>query len=488
MKYTLAGPAAVLAGGFLMILSLSAALVILLADAYRDIGRHAEDDAARLAFVVEREISRNVDLLDLSIQAVADGVEQPDVMRLPVTLRDQALFSRAAAARYIRNVAVFDRHGNLIADSLETGARPSRSERVSAADLRLARRTNQLLVGHPYMTSDTMTRLVTLSRAVRTPNGRFDGVVIATVNLDYFSEVLSGLQIDAHGVVSVSLRDGTALMSTLAPERQRPVPDSFGRWMGERFAQWFSRALHGSSADDAITAQRTVPGTPMIVDVSLPSSQVFADWKRRCEQVAILGVIVSLGFAALSVYLAYTLRMRARLDAVVQRLATTDALTDLHNRWAFDRAYKHEVEKARKTGQPISVLFVDVDHFKRFNDRYGHVAGDRALQAVAQVLKSSVRRGSDFVSRYGGEEFVVLLPGVDAKAAVAMAERLRLAVEELAIAHEAVEGGILTSSIGVASIDNTEAQHDVEHLLEDADRALYSAKEVGRNRVMMCMT
>jgi diguanylate cyclase (GGDEF)-like protein len=479
-----AGPVSALLIGLLIILSLSAALLLLLADAHQDIDSHARDDADRLALMVEREVSRNVDLIDLSIQGVADGVEQPPLMHLPLALRDQTLFSRAAAARYIRNVSVFDANGKLIANSLDA------DQTLDAAFLNpfvAARRENAnaaggLVVGHPYLAKDRITRLVTFSRSVRTPDGKFDGVVIATVNLNYFSEVLLDLHLGHWTVINVSLSDGTELIRTLEPE-YLSQSDGLAQRLGNKWVLWLTHAIAPSTADQVIRAQRPVAGTPMVVTVNLPASEVFADWVRRCTQVALLCVLVSLVFAVLLVFLAHTLRMRARSEAAVEHLATTDALTELHNRRAFDQTYTQEFERIRALGASISVLFVDVDNFKLYNDHYGHVAGDRALQAVARALRSCVKRSSDFVCRYGGEEFVVVLPDNDRAAAMAMAEKIRMTVHQLALAHAATEIGFLTCSIGIATVDGADPLYS-ENLLENADRALYAAKRAGRNRAV----
>jgi len=482
MKPSVIKPAAALSVGLLIILSLSAALLVLLVDAHQDTGAHAQDDADRLALMVEREISRNVDLIDLSIQGAADGVEQRSVMRLPIDLRNQTLFSRASAARYIRCVSVFDSSGGLIANSLDSGQKPDPLFRNLFSAARQDTAANQLLVGYPYLANDGITRLVTFSRVVRTTDGTFDGMVTATVDLSYFSEVLLDLHIGYRTVIQVSLRNGPELIRTLEPESRAPVRANFAQQLGEKFSNGLARLIDRNSTNDSITAQRVVPGTPMVVAVSLSTADIFADWTQRSTQIALLCIVVSLTFAALSVYLAHTLRMRARSEAAVDRLATTDALTELHNRRAFDRTYKHELEQTGTTGRAVSVLFVDIDNFKLYNDHYGHVAGDHALQAIAREIRNCAKRSSDFVCRYGGEEFVVVLPGDDGVAAMSLAEKIRHAIQQLAIPHAATDIGILTGSIGVASINGGGSPGGTS-LLENADRALYAAKRAGRNRV-----
>jgi hypothetical protein len=310
MKRSVLGPVVALSIGLLVILSLAIALLVLLADEHKDIGSHAHDDADRLALVVEREVSRNVDLIDLSIEAVVDGVEQPDLMSLPAALRDQALFSRAAAARYIRDVSVFDSNGTLVAQSLdlEQKLHPPLGRAFLSARQRSA--ANRLLVGHPYLASDRITRLVTFSRSIWTTEGKFDGVVIATVNLNDFSELLLDVQNGCRTVVQVSLRDGTKLLRTLECEDRLRASDNVVQRLGEKFARRLARAIDPGTAGGAITGQWGVVGAPMVVTVSLSSSDVFADWMQRCVRMTLLFLAVSIVVAALSAYLAYTLRVR----------------------------------------------------------------------------------------------------------------------------------------------------------------------------------
>ena len=164
-----------------------------------------------------------------------------------------------------------------------------------------------------------------------------------------------------------------------------------------------------------------------------------------------------------------------RLLNELKRLSTTDALTDVYNRRHLDACLKQEMERARQTGQPISVIMLDVDHFKKFNDTYGHDQGDRVLKATGQVMKLAVRK-YDIPCRYGGEEFTVILPATDVEGTLAVAERLRKDVEAME-----VDGLKVTVSLGVASFPEI-AVDTPEALVMAADAALYRSKEAGRNR------
>ncbi|MDM7461620.1 MAG: GGDEF domain-containing protein [bacterium] len=165
-----------------------------------------------------------------------------------------------------------------------------------------------------------------------------------------------------------------------------------------------------------------------------------------------------------------------QLNQQLQNLAITDGLTGLHNHRAFQDYLEEQFQTAMHKKQPLSLILMDVDHFKQYNDTYGHQAGDEVLRRVAQILKQSVRDG-DFVARYGGEEFAVVLPRTDAENAVQVAERLR---EAIASAEWTLRP--ITGSFGVASIrPDMETRREI---IESADQALYEAKRGGRNRVV----
>jgi diguanylate cyclase (GGDEF)-like protein len=167
----------------------------------------------------------------------------------------------------------------------------------------------------------------------------------------------------------------------------------------------------------------------------------------------------------------------------LEELASIDALTGLANRRGFDARLATEWQRAGKLGRSITLLMIDVDHFKQFNDRYGHVEGDVCLRRLAKLLKDAAAGADDLPARYGGEEFALLLPGADIDKALAVAERVRRAVEGLCIAHAAASNGQVTVSVGVASLVPGVAE-DAERLVEAADVGLYAAKRRGRNAVV----
>jgi diguanylate cyclase (GGDEF)-like protein/PAS domain S-box-containing protein len=178
---------------------------------------------------------------------------------------------------------------------------------------------------------------------------------------------------------------------------------------------------------------------------------------------------------------------RKHLEKKLSSQALTDGLTGLWNRRAFDETLLCEWKRTLRDGSQISLLLLDLDHFKLFNDLYGHQAGDDCLRAVAAAVRGAVR-ASDSVARYGGEEFTVILPSTDTAGAVAAAEKVRSAVEALQLSHEGNPqcGGRITVSIGAATAfarQSRATEKMPESLIQVADSAMYKAKHEGRNRV-----
>lgn len=171
--------------------------------------------------------------------------------------------------------------------------------------------------------------------------------------------------------------------------------------------------------------------------------------------------------------------LRAQVE-VSETQALTDALTGIANRLAYDRRAALEFARCRQAGLPLTLVMCDVDHFKTINDRFGHPAGDKVLRATARLLAATLR-GSDFVARTGGEEFMVLLAGANATQGLAVAEKLRLAVQDTGFRYRG-EPVRITMSCGVAARADSDTP---EALFERADAALYQAKEQGRNRCVL---
>lgn len=171
-----------------------------------------------------------------------------------------------------------------------------------------------------------------------------------------------------------------------------------------------------------------------------------------------------------------------KANELLEEISRTDALTQISNRRHFEEFFNWEWKRAERTHEPISVILIDIDHFKPYNDTYGHQQGDECLRAVAGVLKSNLRRSQDILARYGGEEFVAVLPDTDESGVRQFAEKLRRAVQGMNQEHAGSSSAkVVTVSLGSATVV-PESGMEASSLVKRADQALYLAKKEGRNR------
>jgi diguanylate cyclase (GGDEF)-like protein len=272
----------------------------------------------------------------------------------------------------------------------------------------------------------------------------------------------------------------------------------YGRELGSGVVGEVAMLARPILLDDVRTAKNyveTMPGTrselcvPVlhrgelvaILNVESTRPRAFHDQMPLVQTLAdqIAGAIHS---ARLFQQLRQTNRALAEANRRLEDLSRTDGLTGVANRRQFEEVFEREWRRALRAHGPLALLMIDIDEFKKYNDRYGHQGGDDCLQKVASTLKGALARASDVVARYGGEEFVVVLPGSNQEQGIATAERLRQRVEQLRMPHEAsTVGKTVTISVGVASFHPTEKDKP-ETLLSAADQALYGAKRGGRNR------
>ncbi|HEX7912488.1 MAG TPA: sensor domain-containing diguanylate cyclase [Paraburkholderia sp.] len=478
-------PSGVIVCGVLLTLFACSLCAWVLFESRNDAYNHAEENARNLMLVIERDIARNIELYDLSLQAVVDGVADPQVMALPPKIRSAVLFDRAASGKYLGSIFVMNERGDIIMDSRFIPARVGNFADRDYFSVHRDSGSTGLYISKPYasrLRDGSLT--IALSRRITRADGSFGGVVVGTLSIDYFRALLDGLSVGERGTAAVIETSGT--MITRLPYDPKVV----GRDIRNApvFIQAMSTnegAFAGTASIDGIRrlyVYKHLRGLPIIVDVAPAESDIYAEWQRRARRLGVVMAVFSVILGAGSLLLSRELRRRQLAESKLQHLARTDALTGLSNRGTFDDTLQKEWQQANRSGRPLSLLFVDIDQFKAYNDYYGHQAGDGVLRAVAQCVALCVRRPADHVARYGGEEFVVTLPDTDATGATSVAETIRHAVSDLNVEHAQSRYGRVTVSIGVVTSQGR-AVHDGTTLVTMADSALYEAKSTGRNRV-----
>lgn len=481
----LSEPGAIFGGGLAVGLLMMALCATVLYESRLDALDRARETSRNVALVAQRDIERNFELYALSLQAVVDGFDDPEIMGLPPRLRRQVLFDRATTAKYLGSMLVLDASGNIVIDSAGDIPRKGNFADRDYFTIQRDRPDAGLYVSRPFQSRlRNGASSIALSRRLSHPDGSFAGVAMIAVNLEYFHSLFAGLSLGPHGAISLIARNGIMIMRQ--PYDQKVIGRDIRT--ASTFRQ-FLTAAQGSFVDrssiDGVRRLyyfRNFADLPLIVMVAEAEPDIYVAWRRRAITIGSLMGVLAAGFVAISFLLGAQLRRRLRAESELQLLARTDSLTGLHNRRTLGEILDREWRRARRARSVFSLLFVDIDRFKAYNDTYGHQAGDDALAAVARCIGDSIRRPGDTAARYGGEEFIVVLPDTSAPGALVIAEKIRTAIGELAIEHACSEFGRVTASIGAASW-TPERNDAVSELIRAADEALYTAKAAGRNTV-----
>lgn len=457
-----------------------------LAQMREDALRRAQDSAQNVSLLVERDVARNLELYDLSLRAVIAGLQQPGVMDLPPALRQMVLFDGSASAKDMGSMLVFDESGKVILDSQSIPPR-----RINSADRDYFRAHRDSPNRGLYVSPPFESRLahdglrIAMSRRLSHPDGSFAGVVVGTLRLEYFQRLFAGMNLGNSGSMALMLNDGTMLM-------RRPYDPKIiginltGTSNYTRFTQRDSGEFFGTAAIDGVErwyAFRHVEGFPLLIDVAISTRDIYAGWRRRAWIIGSLIGALDVTIIALAILFSQQLRRRLEVEEALRVLAHTDGLTGLNNRRTFEEHAERAWLQMQRSGQPLSMLLIDVDNFKGFNDLYGHSAGDDALVAVARCIDANARRPGDVAARYGGEEFSVLLPDTEDIGAAQIAEQIRAAVQALELRHVASAHHVLTISAGIASTANHRFT-TYRAFVNASDTALYEAKDAGRNRIL----
>ncbi|MCJ2032757.1 diguanylate cyclase [Methylobacterium sp. J-068] len=453
----------------------------------------SEITSRSLIQVLGRDIARNIELYDLSLRAVVDGMKRPQVMEASPELRHMILFDRAATAAGFAYALVLDRNGNVIANSQTLGPMS-----INAADREYFRHfadgvDDGLHISAPIVSRVSGQWVLTLSRRLSNPDGSFAGVVTGGIQLDYFRNLFAMTGADRAGTVTLYGPGGTIAMREPFVQSQigTRVAESVSylEMLKRRSGSFVGPAMIGEGDRQFVFTD--IGDYPLQLSTAVPLTKIYANWQG--EALGLGSVVLSL--CAVTMLLTWlfgrelTQRRRAEevtaaLNLELERLATTDALTGLCNRRRFDEVLAREWRRAVRTQQPLSLVLLDADYFKGFNDRYGHQRGDEALRLIARSIEATTDPTRDITCRIGGEEFAVILPDTDAEGAKLVAERMREAIAGWKVPHVANPHGILSVSAGLAQIPQTPAA-DPAALIAAADRALYGAKSQGRNRVQI---
>src|SRR3954464_3317184 len=457
------------------VIGFSAICVSVMLDMRRGEEALARQTLENLATTIDADITRNIEIYDLSLKAVASGMLLPEIATVSNPIRHLILFDHATTARHFGALQVYDADGKLAIDASTLDPLP---ENRGDEDYFRIHRDNPdagLFISRPMLFRGAYS--IVLSRRISDTDGGFLGVVAGSIRFSYFHELFERLSLDPHDTITVLKRDRTIMM-------RRPFDlDVIGTnlndrrtWKADNLRVGASYAGQGPVDPTPRLYVRSSDSGPLFVVAGKPLAAVFELWQREAYRMGAVVLALSLFMLASTLVRAREIGRRAEAERKLEEMATTDALTGLKNRRKFDQVIDVEWRRAMRQQTPIALLMIDADHFKAYNDTFGHQAGDQVLVGIAICISDSVSRASDCAARYGGEEFAVLLPGTSVTDALLVAEKIRAKVQGWSDDHTSS-----TVSCGIASLVPTTGM-DWPLLVAAADKALSAAKAGARNQ------
>jgi diguanylate cyclase (GGDEF)-like protein len=457
--------------------------------------------AENIALALAEHADGTLNTISWLLDAIAEQVETEGATGPGAARLRRYMVSRVEKGNSgLRLLAVIDAGGAVQLSTLQTLPGANYGDRAYFKH-HLAHAGSAVHIGPPLLSRSSRDWVFTLSRRFNDREGRFAGVVLASIPVRYFQDFYDRLSIGRNGDTWLALADGTLVTrrSRGAFQPGAQIGDSpIFRYQQAHGGQGTVMLMTQLDQVERLHSYRRLADNPLVVGVAFSRDEVFADWWRVTWREAAAVGLMLLGVHAMGWWLVKQLRGRERLEhslreaqAALQahnqsldRMARTDALSGVYNRRYLDECLAAEVGRAARSGASVALVLLDVDFFKRYNDSYGHAAGDDCLRIVGVELGRAAHRVSDLAARYGGEEFAILLPDTSLEGAAAVAEGLRQAIAARRIAHQGSPLGLLSVSAGVAALAPRPGDGP-RTLVEAADSALYAAKASGRNCVRL---
>ncbi len=461
----------------------------------------SENDARNLSVSLARQaedafLQVDIILSDVVRQLTMNGMEYADTQVFAYQLKE--LHGKLPQ---LHGLFIYDTKGSWVATS--GGYTPAKANNADREYFIWHRRhTDQgIHLGHVIRSRSTGDLVIPVSMRLNDAEGHFAGVALATVKVDYFRHHYNYYILGQRDILGLILADSTVLYI-------RPLPDTvINKSLSD--SPLFTSALKSSESGSAtwislvdgverIFGYARLEKYPLVVTAGYDWNQIRADWLRSNITDAVLNTALLVIMLLLGLFVLRQISANVRnqleltqmrddlttINHTLQLLALLDGLTGLANRRQFDVFLEQSLERSQKDRTPLSLIMIDIDFFKRYNDTYGHVAGDTCLKRVASVLSALTHRKGDLVARFGGEEFAIILPDAEASDVKRFADRAVMTVRNTAIRHASTDLGehVVTVSAGCATMISEGREGESDILKERADRALYEAKLAGRNR------
>ena len=459
----------------------------------------ARTNASNLCRAFEEDVLRTVHNIDSLLLLL-----RSDYHKSPQSIDERLKFYTSANSHYrdlLIQVSIIDRNGILTYNNHTKPVMPMDLSDREHFKVHLSDSGDNLFISKPVLGRVSGKWSIQFTRKLMDRSGSFDGVIVFSINPDYFTSFFRTVDVGDQGVITLIGSD--RVIRARASGKDARQMESKGGMIPERKEIFSANAptsgiyMAESSVDGIMRhmAFRKLKDYPLIVIVGISQAELYKPVESRRSFIVTAGILITFGLLCGFGIILFLERkeqrmarelaergeeLKSMLDEV-ERLATTDPLTGLLNRRAFFNRAQEEVTRIKRYPGDLSLIMLDLDHFKLVNDSHGHITGDNVLRHAAKIMQREVRE-NDLVARYGGEEFVMLLIETSCELAMTIAERIRSAIEASPyISDTGLQVGF-TVSLGVVSNDTGAVDTELDKLLAKADEALYKAKGSGRNR------
>ena len=451
----------------------------------------AEVASSNLTRAMAQQAEDTFTKADLVLTSLVDWV-QADGFDGDQKVSLQKTFARRVQALHqLHGIFLFDKQGQWVVTSFQDLPRGSGVMDREYFKYHQQNVSSLAHIGPAIRSRENGEWIIPVTKRINDKEGNFQGVLLAGIKMSYFDQFFKSFSIDEHGSMFLALTDGTLLARRPFVETQIGTSLAKGAIFQNHLPLATSgNAMISSVVDDTVRlyGYRQLESYPLVVSAASSKEAILKDWYATAFQSSVIVALVVLGVGLFGWVFIHQVRDGERIEAdlrqaqeALELIATHDSLTGLANRRLFERALDVEFGRGARQASPLSLVMLDIDFFKRYNDTYGHVAGDHCLAEVARALKSCCLRKADLAVRYGGEEFAVLLPDTDIHGALVVAEQIRRRVMDQNITHSGSPTGYVTVSLGCYSFVPN-GRDSIEVFIQRADAALYQAKHSGRNR------
>ena len=459
---------------------------------YRAAFASARDSVTNLARATAQHAEDTIRQVDVVTAALSERVEGDGLQNMDVPRIHKLLVQQAAIMPQLHGLFIYGPDGQWLVTDKEIIPETANNADRDYFQYHRTHEDRGVRIGAVIKSRSTNELIIPVSRRLNNPDGSFAGVLLGTVKVSYFVDYYGDFKIDDKGALVLATRSGSILV-------RRPFVESvIGKSLVNSviFRNYLPTSNQGVAEARAVIddterlyGYRALTTYPLVVEAGLSRESIIAPWRRdlfKTSLVLIFLIVILVGFGLIVLsQLRYRMTMEKQIRTAHQAMrdmALTDSLTGLGNRRRLDIALADEIRLAKRQNSSLALIMLDVDYFKRFNDRYGHAAGDDCLRAIAAAVRQTIKRPGDLAVRYGGEEFTVLLPNTDSAGAAKVAEQILEAVRALNIEHGDHPLGIVTISAGITTCQPSGEDVTPAMLIKAADAFLYLAKNTGRNR------